>query len=53
MSVHTIQMSNIICTSDPVQSVAGNTNLRSAGGGSYNARVKRDCFNVWEEDWSE
>ena len=42
----------LLNTSSP-RSVQGNA-LRDLGGGAaINARVKRDCYNVWDDNWTE
>ncbi len=57
MMVVTLQQHSIICSS-PVNRVSTNLDEGDAigyGGGSSTqaARVKRDCYNVWDDDWSE
>ena len=42
----------LLITSGP-QTLQGNA-LRDLGGGAaINARVKRDCYNVWDDNWTE
>ena len=34
------------------QSLGGNVfNQQSIGGSNQAARVKRDCYNVWDDEW--
>ena len=47
-----IQQHSIICSS-PLTSISNNAELNYGGGSNQSARVKRDCYNVWDDDWSE
>lgn len=52
MQVVEINVEQLLMTSGP-RSVQGNA-LRDLGGGAaINARVKRDCYNVWDDNWTE
>ena len=35
----------------PFTSVSTNADLNYGGGSNQAARVKRDCYNVWDDDW--
>lgn len=49
-----VQMEQSLLTvGSPVQSLGGNVfNQQSIGGSNQAARVKRDCYNVWDDDWA-
>ena len=36
-----------------VQDIGGNTLREYGGGAAINARVKRDAYNVWDDNWAE
>ena len=50
-----VQMEQSLLTvvSAGAQNLSGNVfNQQSIGGSNQAARVKRDCYNVWDDDWA-
>lgn len=48
-----VQMEQSLLAPTSLQSLGGNVfNQQSIGGSNQSARVKRDCYNVWDDDWA-
>ena len=52
MQVVEIKMEQAVMNVTSMQSLGGNVfQQNSIGGSNQAARVKRDCYNVWDEEW--
>ena len=52
MQVVEIKMEQAVLNVTSMQSLGGNVfQQNSIGGSNQAARVKRDCYNVWDEEW--
>lgn len=48
-----VQMEQSLLAPSSLQSLGGSVfNQQSIGGSNQAARVKRDCYNVWDDDWA-
>ena len=51
MMVVTLQQQGIICTSNDVSRVSGNTDIDYGGGGSSPARARQHSGIDWDDEW--
>ena len=52
MQVVEIKMEQAVMNVTSMQSLGGNVfQQNSIGGSNQAARVKRDCYNVWDDEW--
>ena len=49
--VVTLQQQGIICTSNDVSRVSGNTDIDYGGGGSSPARARQHSGIDWDDEW--